>query len=261
MIRAILAGLLVAACDLASGSDAHAAQVPPASAEVAPEPLAEDDECLSGACGISALQLRAKPAVNATSDMEEALEQRGASSDLRLVHRRRRRRRRSSNAYHRRRHRGDHAFKRPTWGWLPTKVDPYHTQPTHCMGFPLMKGRQGCCGGHAYNFDTHACCGQVVYEHAKLSCCNHLNGYATIYHPYSQNCCDDPAVKNKRGGICDVPKGDISCCNRAVRTHRRRRRSRRLAEVEGDVVEHEVDGAESENYRDADEEEGEEDSD
>jgi len=219
--------------------------------------LTGDDECLSGTCGVSALQLRARAAAPSAAELEGRGDRtedvaddardgkpsaaaassttmpasshgnasqhhyHGAGGNETGMNSEGRRRRRS----YRRRRQVNHKFQRPgQWGFQPTRVEPNHQQARYCEGRELRKGREDCCGNRSYDMMTYACCGQVIYDHRQLSCCNHRNGYATLYHAYSENCCDDPSVKNKRGGICEVQEGDRSCCNRAVDTHRRRRR-------------------------------------
>jgi len=171
--------------------------------------MAADDECAEGSCALSALQLRGQARVNATTDNEEEV----------------------STQYVRRR--------RSTLPVYPaTKVDPPHRQYTTCWGQPLKAGYEGCCGRYKYAFKTAGCCGQYPYRTDQLACCDHGNGYAQLYHPLSQNCCDDDFQTNKNSGICDLDAGETSCCeikeHRRRRAHRRRRRTGLVQASESD---------------------------
>mmetsp|Transcript_70921 Transcript_70921/g.217354 ORF Transcript_70921/g.217354 Transcript_70921/m.217354 type:complete len:275 (-) Transcript_70921:471-1295(-) len=99
-------------------------------------------------------------------------------------------------------------------------------QPSHCNGTALVRGKQGCCAGKVFELRTSACCGTIPYYFTSLSCCAHGDGFATMYEPYAQNCCDDPAVSNVERGICKLEPGERSCCTRMQHKHRRRRRQR-----------------------------------
>merc|ERR1719476_1018767 len=155
--------------------------------------LDADDECSSGACGLHAIQVRGAQRVNFTG----------------------------SSAKHLRRRR------RTVYMYPATKSERRDVQPTHCGEEKLKAGRQGCCGGMSFDLGTSACCGQVPYIFDQLACCFHGDGTATLYDPYSQNCCDDPMKDNTGGGICEVARGENSCCNLVKHTHRRRRRSKK----------------------------------
>merc|ERR1719277_1674169 len=66
-----------------------------------------------------------------------------------------------------------------------------------------------------------------------------MNGYATLYHPYTQNCCIDPARNNKGARyepICEIESGDTSCCNPDLKSHRRRRHGHHMHRVSGLVM-------------------------
>jgi len=102
-------------------------------------------------------------------------------------------------------------------------------QPAFCNGTALIKGREGCCAGRVFDLRTTSCCGTMAFYFTSLSCCDHGDGTASLYEPYAQNCCDDAAVSNVEKGVCEVERGERSCCHRMKQAHRRRRRHRRHA--------------------------------
>merc|ERR1711879_1090478 len=99
---------------------------------------------------------------------------------------------------------------------LPLQTPPSGSiipeQPHRCNGTRLMPGQESCCGNKSYALMTGACCGVITYDFRKLSCCEHGDGTATLYNPYAQNCCDDPAAKNVQRGICAMKHRQRSCC-------------------------------------------------
>jgi len=107
-----------------------------------------------------------------------------------------------------------------------TVIQTTPEQPSHCNGTALARGKQGCCAGKTFELMTTSCCGSIPFYFTSLSCCDHGDGLATLYEPYAQNCCDDPAVSNKERGICTLEPGERSCCTRMQHKHRRRRRAR-----------------------------------
>merc|ERR1712060_486850 len=132
-------------------------------------------------------------------------------------------RRWSSRRWEQRRH---VAYVYPT-----TEIQTAPEQPAECNGTRLKRGREGCCAGRVYDLMTTSCCGQVPFYFTSLSCCAHGDGTATLYDPYAQNCCDDPAKKNVERGICELEGRETSCCTlegggRRRRHHRQHHRAR-----------------------------------
>lgn len=152
--------------------------------------LADDDECETGDCSLNALQLRKNYAGVGTTD-----------------------------AYSMGRRRRHHEYLYPR-----TRHHKQNVQPDHCNGTELVRGKENCCHGMVIQIHNTACCGTIPYFFTQLSCCIHGDGTATLYDPYSQNCCDDVAKDNKERGICDVPRGQTSCCSILTGSRRRRRR-------------------------------------
>jgi len=127
--------------------------------------------------------------------------------------------------HHTRHHyRGSGRRRTPATLFKSTPVYEGPLQPPICNGTRLKKGRQGCCAGQPFDLDTLGCCGSVLYETAIFSCCSHADNTATIFDPYTTNCCDDEFKTNKESGICELHAGETSCCTLG-RNHRRRRRS------------------------------------
>jgi len=127
---------------------------------------------------------------------------------------------------HRRRH---HHVKHVAYDGPATVVQTTPEQPAYCNGTKLKKGRQGCCAGVVFDLMTTGCCGTMPFYFTSLSCCDHGDGTASLYEPYAQNCCDDPAVSNVQKGVCAMERGERSCCTRMRQGHRRRRRHRKVA--------------------------------
>eukprot|EP00405_Crypthecodinium_cohnii_P018001 CAMPEP_0206448510 /NCGR_PEP_ID=MMETSP0324_2-20121206/17515_1 /ASSEMBLY_ACC=CAM_ASM_000836 /TAXON_ID=2866 /ORGANISM="Crypthecodinium cohnii, Strain Seligo" /LENGTH=208 /DNA_ID=CAMNT_0053917667 /DNA_START=322 /DNA_END=948 /DNA_ORIENTATION=- len=154
----------------------------------------QDDECDGDDqdCALTALQFRARSGDTATVD-----------GSMIATSRRRRR---------------HHEYLYPT-----TNISSAFTQPEFCAGKKLKRGVQGCCAGIPFQLANAGCCGTIPYYTSQLGCCDHGDGTATLYDPLSQNCCDDEFKKNAERGICEVERGETSCCELAQNGRRRRR--------------------------------------
>mmetsp|Transcript_98438 Transcript_98438/g.261553 ORF Transcript_98438/g.261553 Transcript_98438/m.261553 type:complete len:175 (-) Transcript_98438:72-596(-) len=96
-----------------------------------------------------------------------------------------------------------------------------------CGGVQIFSMYQGCCGGKIFLNHVESCCGDQIYKAKEQGCCG--TDYV-LYDPLKQNCCDDVKKHNLNHGVCDIPKGKLSCC---MLPHLRRRRGKHSAGAGG----------------------------
>lgn len=186
--------------------------------------LAIDDECTSESCALSALQLRA----TSGSSVDKPTSSEGEMQESQAYHRRPRHVYKPafgkvastdvSNPY------GYHRRRLVTYWATPLDHGPQQPQFCGINTTRLRSGYEGCCAGQSHPFSNVGCCGYLLYRTDQLSCCKHSNGTATVYDRLTTNCCEDPRVVNKGGGLCNLEPGEPACCHMLSGSRRRSRR-------------------------------------
>jgi len=194
--------------------------------------LREDDECIDETCSVNALQYHAKesrakdyPLDTTLSDLTEVSAEKDVDIPLEaevegdLVeakhhhHKHFKTKRAKEEAKHLEEMKNKlHRRRVSSHKFVATPIYDGPMQPPECNGTRLRRGHQGCCAGVPFNLIKEGCCGSVRYSTEKLSCCDHHDRTATLFNPYTSNCCDDQFKHNLQGGICDLQFGETSCC-------------------------------------------------